>query len=92
MWQNDIIFATAAVDALRPFKNLLEKKPFNQTRSQMNLFSKKKNKKNNYRCINFKEKKKLDSSTTATLHHVAHFMEVTSQCSRSFLSLIFGKI
>ena len=42
MWQNDIIFATAAVDALRPFKNLLEKKTFNQTRSQMNLFSKKK--------------------------------------------------
>ena len=44
MWQNGIIFATAAVDALRPFKNLLEKKTFNQTRSQMNLFSKKKKK------------------------------------------------
>ena len=56
MWQNDIIFATAVVDALRPFKNLLEKKTFYQTRLQMNLFSKKKKK--NYRCINFKEKKK----------------------------------
>ena len=45
MWQNDIIFATAVVDALRPFKNLLEKKTFYQTRLQMNLFSKKKKKK-----------------------------------------------
>ena len=56
MWQNDIIFATAAVDALRPFKNLLEKKNIlsNQITDEFIL----KKKKKNYRCINFKGKKK----------------------------------